>query len=282
MTESFNEFHEFERAGWEKAAPEYDRVFGELTMQSVGPLLDVVGAGPGVRLLDVACGPGYVSEAAVRRISSTVGIDFSASMVAIASRRNPGLEFFVGDAERLDFEDYSFDAVVMNFGMLHLANPEDAIDEAFRVLRPGGRFAFTVWDIPERTAGFGIILESIQTHGNMNVVLPSGPPFFRFSDPEESKRTLAAAGFINPQTLQIPQVWTVASGDELLTAFRTAAVRTAALLNAQTSEALRKIRGEVIARAEKFRRGDSIELPMPATLCSALRPARSDERDIRD
>jgi SAM-dependent methyltransferase len=278
MTDTFDEFHEFERAGWEKAATEYDKRFGELTMQSVGPLLDAVGAGPGVRLLDVACGPGYVAAAASRRISSPFGIDFSPTMVAIASRRNPGLEFRVGDAEKLEFDDYAFDAVVMNFGMLHLAHPEDAIDEAFRVLQPGGRYAFTVWDIPERATGFGIILESIQMHGNMNVQLPSGPPFFRFSEPEETKRTLTAAGFINAQTLQIPQTWQVESGDELLTAFRTAAVRTAALLNGQTSESLRKIRKEVIARAEKFRRGDAIELPMPAILTSALRPVNPDER----
>ena len=127
--------------------------------------------------------------------------------------------------------------------------------------------------MPERTAGFGIILESIQMHGNMDVPLPSGPPFFRFSDPEESKRTLTEAGFVNAQTLQVPQVWKVESGDELLTSFRTAAVRTAALLNAQTPEALRKIRAEVIAKAEKFRNGDSIDIPMPAVLASGLRPA---------
>ena len=199
-------------------------------------------------------------------------------MVAIAAKRNPGLEFRAGDAENLEFENYSFDAVVMNFGMLHLAKPEDAIDEAFRVLQPGGRYAFTVWDSPERAKGFGIILDSIQTRGNMNVQLPAGPPFFRFSDPEETKRTLTAAGFINVQTLQVPQVWKVESGDELLTAFRTAAVRTAALLNGQTSEALRKIRGEVIARADKFRRGDALEIPMPAILTSALRPVDPKER----
>lgn len=273
MTAKHNEFHDFEHAGWEKAATEYDRRFGELTVQSVGPLLDAVGGIPWVRLLDVACGPGYVAAAAMRRSMSVVGIDFSSAMVALASHNNPGLEFLEGDAESLDFPDRSFDAVTMNFGMLHLANPDDAIAEAFRVLRPGGRYAFTVWDVPERAAGFGIILGSIQMHGNMDVPLPSGPPFFRFSDPEESKRSLTEAGFVNAQTLQVPQTWRMKSGDELLTSFRTAAVRTTALINAQTSEALRNIRNEVIAKAEKFRNGDHIDIPMPAILASGLRPA---------
>ena len=126
---SFSEFHDFEQAGWEKAAASYERGFGDVTIQSVGPILDAVGAGPGVRLLDVACGPGYVAAAAARRKSSVIGIDFSPSMVALASRRNPGLEFIEGDAESLDFQECSFDAVVMNFGMLHLARPAAAISE---------------------------------------------------------------------------------------------------------------------------------------------------------
>jgi SAM-dependent methyltransferase len=265
-------FHEFEHAGWEKAATEYDRRFGELTIQAAGPLLDAAGAAPGLRLLDVACGPGYVAAAAARKGSSVVGIDFSSEMVAIARSANPELEVHEGDAENLNLEDCSFDAVVMNFGMLHLERPENAIAEAFRVLRPGGRYAFTVWDVPEKAAGFGIILHSLKTHGNPDVPLPAGPPFFRFSDPEESKRTLTAQGFVNVQTLQVPQAWNLESGEALLETFRTAAVRTAALLNAQAPAALKKIQAEIVARVEAFRSIDCLTLPMPAILTSALRP----------
>ena len=193
-------------------------------------------------------------------------------MVEIAAAANPELEFRQGDAEKLDLPDCSFDAVVMNFGMLHLEHPEKAIAEAFRVLRPGGRYAFTVWDVPEKAVAFGIILQSIKAYGNLNVPMPAGPPFFRFSDPEEGKRALTAKGFVNTHALQVPQSWKLESGGSLVVTFRTAAVRTAALLNAQTQPALKKIQAEISALVEPFSTGESIVLPMPAILTCALRP----------
>src|SRR6516162_6555136 len=100
-------------------------------------------------------------------------------------RRNPSLTFEDGDAERLPFGDGTFDAVVMNFGMLHLARPERAIAEAHRVLVPGGRYAFTVWAGPDQAVGFGMVLRAIEGHGRTDIRLPEGPPFFQFSNPDE-------------------------------------------------------------------------------------------------
>src|SRR5919108_6637688 len=187
-------FRQFEHSGWQAIPEQYHGAFGALTTQAIGPLLDAVKVKKGVKLLDVASGPGYVAAAAARRGASVVGVDFSAAMVKAARRLHHEIEFREGDAEELPFGNGVFDAVVMNFGLLHLGDPDKALAEARRVLRPGGRFAFTVWAKPEETAGFGITLGAIQTHGNMRVPLPDGPPFFRFSDWAESKRSLAAAG----------------------------------------------------------------------------------------
>ena len=177
-------FRNFERSGWEGVVAEYDVSFGSLTAQAIGPLLDSVNAGKSVRLLDVASGPGYVAAAAAKRGAAVVGIDFSAPMVMEARRRYPGIQFQEGDAEALPFPDGSFDAVVMNFGMLHLGRPDQALVEARRVLADGGRIGFTVWAKPEETVGFGITLRAIQAYGTMKVPLPEGPPFFRFSETE--------------------------------------------------------------------------------------------------
>jgi SAM-dependent methyltransferase len=196
-------------------------------------------------------------------------------MVAAAREANPGLDFREGDAQNLDFDDASFDAVVMNFGMLHLADPDRAISEAFRVLRPGGRYAFTVWDAPPRTAAFEIVLSSIRQWGNMEVPLPEGPPFFRFSDPKESARSLVVAGFSNAQSIVVPQVWILETPQTLVSTMRRAAVRTAALLKMQTDDATRAIEQEITGRVEACRKGDRIELPMPAILTSASKRQES-------
>ena len=222
-------------------------------------------------MLDVACGPGYVTAAAAKRGASVTGIDFSSEMISFARERYPDLRFEEGDAEHLHLPENSFDAVVMNFGMLHLGRPELAIHEAFRVLKKDGRYAFTVWDLPERAIGFEIVLQAIQTFGNMNAPLPPGPPFFRFSDPNEARRSLEEAGFVDVRSVQLPQAWMLESGETLFNTMRIGSVRTAALLNAQTPEALESIRKEISARAERYRTGDVIALPMPAILTMARR-----------
>jgi SAM-dependent methyltransferase len=257
-------FHEFEHAGWEKLPQRYHDAFASLTSQAIEPLLDAVSVKRGTKLLDVATGPGYVAAAASARGAEVTGLDFAAAMVAEASKRYPEVKFQEGDAEKLPFPDASFDAVTMNFGLLHLARPDRALAEACRVLRAGGKFAFTVWAKPEEARGFGIVLGAIQKHGNMNVPLPSGPPFFLFSEEAECRRSLLDAGFSSPLFSKIPQTWRLGSPEALWEFMSGSTVRTGALLRAQTPQALASIRAEVIAAAKS-------ELPMPAVLASATK-----------
>src|SRR2546423_7968232 len=145
MTTDPSAFHDFEQDGWQRAAEHYGGAFGALTIQTAAPLLDAVHAAAGTRLLDVATGPGFVAAAAAARGADVVGLDFSPAMIAEARRRHSTIAFRDGDAESLPFADASFDGVVMNFGLLHLARPEAALSEAHRVLRPRGRCALTIW-----------------------------------------------------------------------------------------------------------------------------------------
>jgi SAM-dependent methyltransferase len=267
------EFTAFELAGWQEVPAAYDAGFAGLTRQAVEPLLDAAGVTAGTRVLDVATGPGYAAEAATRRGAQVTGVDFSPAMVERARKRVPDAEFRVGDAEDLAFDDASFDAVVMNFGLLHLARPERALGQAARVLRAGGKVAFTVWAPPQDAVGFGIILRAVERHGDPHVPLPEGPPFFRFSDPAECERALRAAGFAEPRVTRAPQSWRLLRDDELFDVVLNGTVRTAALLRAQRPEALERIRRAVTSEAAAYRRDGRIELAMPAVLASARQAA---------
>ena len=264
-------FHDFEQAGWQRAAEHYPGSFGTLTVQATEPLLDAAGVGPGRRVLDVATGPGYVAAAAAARGADVVGVDFSPLMIDEARGRYPGLTFVEGDAEALAFNAGGFDAVVMNFGVLHLARPDLAISEAGRVVRPGGRFAFTVWDAPDRAVGFGVVVRAMETHGTTNVGLPDGPPFFRFSDAGECHRAMTAAGFMEIQVVKLPLVWRLPSADALFAAALCGGVRTSAALQAQTPEALTAIRRAVHDELQRYADGDAIALPMSVVLASGRR-----------
>ena len=265
-------FHAFEHEGWLRASDAYHRYFGSLTAQTIEPLLHAVADAPGSSVLDIASGPGYVAAAAKRRGWSPVGIDFSESMVALARKLHPGIDFRVGDAEALAFGDGELDRAVMNFGILHLAQPDVAIREAYRVLRGGGRFAFTAWAKPEEAVGFRIALRAVEEFGDPNVPLPPGPPFFRFSDRDECRRVLEACGFGSVALTQLPLVWNVPTPSDVLDAFYNGSARTGGLLRAQSPAALASVRDAIQKSAATFSRGDHLEIPMPALIVSAQKP----------
>jgi SAM-dependent methyltransferase len=264
-------FHEFEHAGWETLPEPYHQAFVGLTSQMIDPLLRAVGAKRGVKVIDIASGPGHVAAAAANRGAIVLGIDFSGAMVAHARQFHPDVEFREGNAEQLPLGNGLFDAAVMNFGILHLGQPELALAEAYRVLRIGGRFAFSVWAKPEETIGFGIVLRAVEVHGEPRVELPEGPPFFRYSDPEECVRGLTVAGFEAPAVTKVRPLWRLPAGDGLFNAMKDCTVRTAALLRAQKPTVLNKIRDAMREASEEYRKGEMIELPMPALVASALK-----------
>ena len=266
-----NKFRAFEHAGWENVPEQYDRAWGDLTSQTIPSLLDAVGAKGGVKLLDIATGPGYVAAAAARRGATVTAIDFSSAMITQARKAYPEIEFREANAEELPFDDELFDAVIMNFGILHLAQPERALAEACRVLRRDGRFAFTAWAKPDETVGFRIVLQSIEQLGNLKVPIPEGPPFFRFSEPAECERSLIAAGFKTADVTKVPQIWRLPAGDGLFEAMQQATVRTAGLLRAQKPVALIEIRNAIREKTKPYQKGGFVELPMPAILARATK-----------
>lgn len=262
-------FRAFEHAGWQDVAANYDKAFAQLTSQTAESLLDAAEVREGTRVLDIAAGPGYTAGAAAQRAARVIAIDFSGAAVAVARQNYPLIDFREGDAEALSFADNSFDAVIMNFGLLHLSRPEQALREAYRVLSPGGRVGLTVWSRPSEAVGFDILNKAIQTYGNPHVSVPEGPSFFRFSDHEELNNILLAVGFTLPEISPLPLVWKLPSPDALFHIQYTATVRNKAILCAQSPEDLRAIQQAVRKACQRYERAGIVKIPMSAVLASA-------------
>ncbi len=266
-----NEFWNFEHKGWETVAHKYENVWSPLTKKFIQPLLISVEVKSGMQLLDLACGPGYVSEAAKTFEAVPAGVDFSAKMIRIAKERNPLLEFFEGDAEDLNFESKSFDAVTMNFGMLHMSNPEKVFSEAGGVLKKGGRFGFTIWAKPEINPGAKIMDDAINKFADLSISVPEAPSSFFYSDPAECLKAFQSAGF-NPDSMKFITAnaeWKVPTSSFFFEAELNAGVRTSAMLKKQTEEVLRKIRSYVEKEVEKLKNEDGYVIPMSAYIISA-------------
>jgi arsenite methyltransferase len=110
-----------------------------------------LGATPGDRVLDIGCGPGFYCAELVAEVGakgSVVGVDGSASMLALAARRCEGaenVEFQEADATSLPVPDSSVDRALSVQVLEYIAEPDAVLAEIYRALHPGGRIV--VWDI---------------------------------------------------------------------------------------------------------------------------------------
>ncbi|MFL5932744.1 MAG: bifunctional demethylmenaquinone methyltransferase/2-methoxy-6-polyprenyl-1,4-benzoquinol methylase UbiE [Gaiellaceae bacterium] len=157
---------------------------------------------PGDRVLDACCGTGDLAVAASRVGARVTGLDFSEQMLERARRKSSEVEWVQGDALALAFEDGSFDAATVGFGVRNLADLERGLAELRRVLRPGGRVAILEITRPRGLLapfyrlwfdGLVPLLGKLLPGGSAYTYLPASVR--RFPAPEELAALLRAAGF---------------------------------------------------------------------------------------
>lgn len=179
MTWTYSEeyYKKYTRDTWNDSAASYGPVLAAL--DKFNPeLLRHAAPKQGERVLDVATGPGEPAMSIGPLVGpggSVLGIDLAENMIDLArsnakARGLKNVEFRVMDAEKLDLPDASFDLVVCRFGLQIVTDPDVCLAEARRVLKPGGRFAATVWGPGERVPALHVIVE----------------PMLRYAEPDET------------------------------------------------------------------------------------------------
>jgi ubiquinone/menaquinone biosynthesis C-methylase UbiE len=124
--------------GWGRCAPEFAYLFENLHWREYLHLLDQTGVGLGTRYLDIACGSGLAVRLAYERGARVTGLDASARLAALAGARSPEADIQVGDMFAMPFPDHSFEVATSFRGIW--GNCLDALREARRVVRPGGKW----------------------------------------------------------------------------------------------------------------------------------------------
>ncbi|NUP77099.1 MAG: methyltransferase domain-containing protein [Nonomuraea sp.] len=171
----------------------YDRGFAQLSSHTVEPLLGVLGRRRPRRLLDLGCGTGVVTSAALALGAEVTAVDTSPAMLEVVARRHPGVTVRRATLPELPFEDAAFDAVAGNFVVNHVPDTRATLAELHRVLRPGGALALTWWKSDEMTAT-NVFAEAITRAG-----VPYEPPSRPFAEVEAPERfagLLEKAGFV--------------------------------------------------------------------------------------
>ena len=265
-------WRKFEHAGWERAAGAYADSFEAATRQFAPSLLEAAGIQKSMDVLEVACGTGFLASAAAARGAVVTGVDFSAGMVAEATKRNPLLSFREADAEALPFPDSAFDGVVINFGVNHFPFPERALAEAHRVLRAGSRLAFTVWAPSDENALHGLVINAVREAGDAGVSLPL-PPKGAVSDIATCQRLLREGGF-DGSTLQVEKIEAFVpfdSAQKIIDMFTDGVVRMAAVLRAQPREKSAAILAAVEKAVACYRNDGRLSIPATAILASGIK-----------
>ena len=263
--------------GWETRREDlwrFSRPASEWLVERVDPR-------PGQTILDVAAGVGDTGLLAARRLAGTGRVlvtDFAPRMVAAARRRAAelgvtGVEFRELDAERMALESQSVDGVVCRWGYMLMPDPGAAFGETYRVLRPGGRLAFSVFGPPERNPWASVAGRVLIAGGHMAPPAPNAPGIFALSDPKRVRELLSRAGFAPPEIAEVPLAWHFASVDDYWWFLTEIAGAISPILRALDPAAQAQVRARIDDMVQPFRSGDGYTLPALCLNVSTQRPS---------
>jgi ubiquinone/menaquinone biosynthesis C-methylase UbiE len=207
---------------WRRGAAQRDEVTGPASEM----MLDLANLRAGDRVLDVAAGTGDQTLMAARRVGPTgylLATDNSTSMLNVAAEaaRNAGLtnvDTRVMDAENIDLDADSFDAVICRMGLMLFSNPVKALIGMYHVVKPTGRVVALVWSTEENNPCRGVPLSIVRRFGCNLAAVPGLRLMFTLGGPGILADTFRAGGFHDVAVRAVTTRWRFPSTAEAIRA----------------------------------------------------------------
>lgn len=268
-----NDAHEKSRAVWDNMAPGWERYrdFMWRTTHHVAEwLVDEAQLRQGDTVLDVAGGAGDIGLLAAERVGpsgAVIETDFAPQMVEVARRRAEevgaaNVECRTLDAQAMDLDDASIDAIVCRWGFMLMLDPAAALKECRRVLKDGRRLALSVWGGPDKNpwvtvTGMTMIQLGYQPGGD-----PFGPGgMFSMSDHDVIRNLVTEAGFTDVSIEEMPVTWSYSSFDEAWGFMTQVAGAIATAVKEMPEDKVGELRAALEANLAAYKTAEGISLP---------------------
>ena len=233
-------------------------------------MVDHLDPQPGQTILDVAAGPGDTGFVAAQLLGSQgklISTDFAEKMVDAARARAEQLgvtnvEFRVMDAERMDLPDDHVDGVLCRWGFMLMLDPAAAMRETRRVLRPGGKLAFSVWGTPQDNIWVTLIGMVLTQRGTPPQSDPFGPGgIFSLSEHDRIRELLTDAGYAQIEIEDMPVSWDHRDFDALWSYISEMSGVISTIIADLDDDEIASLRADIKTAAETFRSGDGYSFP---------------------
>jgi len=266
---------------WEEAAPGWVRrqdIVREFGAPVATWMIDAILPQPGHRVLELAAGLGETGMLAAELVAPIGGViisDQAEAMLAGARERAEELgltnvEFQLLNAEWIDLPVASVDAVLCRWGYMLMSDPQTALGETRRVLRPGGRVALAVWDAAEHNLWAALPAEELRRRQLVPVPAPGAPGQFALGEPERVREMLERAGFTEVRVEALELRRRHASFDELWEATLDLSRIFHDAVMGRPADELAEIKASLADRFARFVSPDgSLEIPARTLVASA-------------
>ena len=263
-------------AAWSKWHP-------KLVVQSAEATEAIVRAAqvePGMQVLDIASGTGEPALTLAELVGPeghVTATDLGAGIIAIAKQNAEragltNMTFLQADAHELPFVDQSFNRVTCRFGVMFFADAPQALGEIYRVLKPGGRVAFTAWGPLEQNPYASTSLTPFRKRVEVPPPLPGAPQPFRYAETGTLSGELQRAGFreVQEEPRAISWAWP-GPPEELWEQFRDMSVPFHPIIYGLEPEERELAIGEVVEGYRRYYDGQKVDLPAVIVLASGVR-----------